>query len=671
MLTLAAVATELLVIVFPGLVLHRALATRVLALDEATTPNSEIRETDLLVLGLLPGLAIASTIGTALALFGLLRTPIFAAVMIALVAWRWRDALATLSALSDSGRAASRSLARGELLTLIAILIFAQNLIGLLIDAQLPSANIDVWNHNFPLAQSLVDHSGFVFPQIPDPLYGSYPLFFYMLFAEGLLFVNNVIAAKVMNTLIYLSFLLSLVFCARRARALATVTVTILVINNPFFSNGASDAMTDVPRVCFSVLALVFAYRFLRDRRIYFMFAAGLLAGGAVGGKYTEMLTPVLIGASILPWLIARRKESWIAAVLFVAGFVPVACHPYIRNWIYTGNPIYPFFFGHPGLSDDYIASLFLNFDPAHRSYVTNLFQLQGWQDFFFNVNEEFLSRWEYSKLTLALIAVGLVTPRSYIIFPTIYTLLLGIAWYTAMFTHARWGYTAYLMMLTTAYLSVTWIIDRAVAFWEPKGRDWGALAKTGGMKASLVAIPSWLSPNSLWRAGLVTLALYLGAQTVVRALIEPEGWTAFLPRWENKEQARALVETPGGLDTYLARTRPGFQIYRYIGDHDLRMVFQPFDNGSYFYQIAYNGGRNGNWMVPWYAHPKGPDDIDNFLSSNGIKYFVYRDGLNRVEIDRLGPEHVEISNELFRRVLPRSRRLLVDQLGWELYAID
>src|SRR5262249_49343637 len=156
--------------------------------------------------------------------------------------------------------------------------------IGLLIDAQLPSANIDVWNHNFPLAQSLVDHSGFVFPQIPDPLYGSYPLFFYMLFAEGLLFVNNVIAAKVMNTLIYLSFLLSLVFCARRARALATVTVTILFINNPFFSNGASDAMTDVPRVCFSVLALVFAYRFLRDRRIYFMFAAGLLAGGAVGG---------------------------------------------------------------------------------------------------------------------------------------------------------------------------------------------------------------------------------------------------------------------------------------------------------------------------------------------------------------------------------------------------
>src|SRR5262249_33214150 len=49
----------------------------------------------------------------------------------------------------------------------------------------------------------------------------------------------------------------------------------------------------------------------------------------------------------------------------------------------------------------------------------------------------------------------------------------------------------------------------------------------------------------------------------------------------------------------------------------------------------------------------------------------VYRDGLNRVEIDRLGPEHVEISNELFRRVVPRSRRLLVGQLGWELYAID
>jgi hypothetical protein len=377
-----AIATQLLFIVFPGLVLHRALAMRLLGVDRATRPAAEIPESALVVYGLLPALAIANAIGTILALFGLFHTTVFVAVMMAALIWRRRDAVATLAALADLFRMLWRALVRGELMILVAIGIFLETALGLLVNAQLPSENIDVWNHNLPLAQSIVGHAGFIMPQIPNMFYGSYPIFFHMFFAEGLLFVDHVIAAKVMNSLIYLGFLLSLLFCAQRARALATIALSVLIINDPFFSNGAEDAMTDVPRVCFAVLALVLTYRYLRDRRVYFLFAAGLLAGGDVAGKYTELLTPVWIGLALLPGLMSFRKEHWVGAGIFVAAFVPMACYPYLRNWILLGNPIYPFFFAHPGLSDQYVADLrtqvFQNFDPAFRSYVTNLFSLQG-----------------------------------------------------------------------------------------------------------------------------------------------------------------------------------------------------------------------------------------------------------------------------------------------------
>src|SRR5437016_620217 len=101
MVTAGAIASQVLFMLFPGLVLHRALAVRMLALDKAASPAGEIPESDLVVYGLIPGLVIANTIGTVLALFGLFRALVFVAVMVAVVVWRWRDAVATLRASAD------------------------------------------------------------------------------------------------------------------------------------------------------------------------------------------------------------------------------------------------------------------------------------------------------------------------------------------------------------------------------------------------------------------------------------------------------------------------------------------------------------------------------------------------------------------------------------------
>jgi hypothetical protein len=58
--------------------------------------------------------------------------------------------------------------------------------------------------------------------------------------------------------------------------------ISYLIIETPFFTRGTADLMTDTTRICFSTLAFVFAYQYFRRGQMYFLFASGLLAGGAM-----------------------------------------------------------------------------------------------------------------------------------------------------------------------------------------------------------------------------------------------------------------------------------------------------------------------------------------------------------------------------------------------------
>ena len=644
---------------------------RLLQLDRAGDALGEVPETDLVIYGLLPALAISTAIATVLSLFGLFRTTVFAAVMIFAVLFRWRDAIATLAALFAHARTAWRSLARGELMTLVAILIFSRTALGLAVYAQVPNINVDVWHHQVPLAQSIVDHAGFVTPQIDNMFYGTLPIFFNVLFAQAFLFVDNAIAADVANSLLYLGFLLSLLFCARRARAVAAFMLSILIINSEFFTAGAASAMTDLPRTCFTVLALVFTYRYLRDQRLYFLFAAGLLAGGAVAGKYTELLTPVLIGLSLSPRLLFDRR-GWIAVGIFAAAFLPLACYPYLRNWILLDNPVYPFFFAHPGLSDAYVAQTLAEnrrpFDPANRIYVTNLLSLMGWHDFFTVVYRWFFLGFRNSYYALALICAGLCFRGSRIAYLVLWAFLLAIAWYTIMFNSVRYALPFYLTLLSGGFLAGAWLIDRLVSHFEPLSCDWQAFYHGMIRRSWFEWLPRWLTPDKATRAALALLALLYCIS--IAGGIHRDGLAALMPQWADKQLGAAALE-PGGIEAYLNRNLKGYQIYRLIASQDLKMVMQPFDNGAVFYQAAYNGGRNNGWILPHHVLPDRLEDFESFLSRNGIRYFIYRPTLSLIELERLGPDQMKTAYALVQQIMPRSHRIFVDAFGWELYALD
>jgi hypothetical protein len=183
----------------------------------------------------------------------------------------------------------------------------------------------------------------------------------------------------------------------------------------------------------------------------------------------------------------------------------------------------------------------------------------------------------------------------------------------------------------------------------------------------------AWLTPIAIARIAAAALALVI-CGAVARG-VAANGLSYAFPSWLNRDLARAVLQ-PAGLQAYLLKTQEGYEIYRYIGDHDLRKVLQPFDNGAGHYQVAYNGGKNGDWLHRWSDLPATPADFVAFLRNNKIRYFVHSPSLPPLQAERLGqgsnnPRHAEMAYDLMRYLLPGSRLLLTDSFGWELREIS
>ncbi len=621
---------------------------------------------DLLLRSILPALAIIGTIGTFLALIRAFRPEIIVALGATLLIWRRHDAICIGTAISTLAVDVGRAIVRRNLLALAALAAFGALTYLLVLFSHMPVSHADIWVFQIPLARSMVAQHGFIYPQIGHIFYSNNPLFFNLLFAQALLFVDHFVAANAMNVVIYLGFLLCVASFAPRRKSFGLLLVLYFVATSSFFWINAATPLTDVPRTCYSVLALLFTHRYLLSSRAHELATSGLLAGVAVAGKYTELITIVLIGMALLPRLVREQRTRRDAAI-FGAIVMVVAGYWYVKNWVLLGNPVYPFVFGHPGLSDewmaDYMRDITRAFDPADRIYVTDLLTLQGWRDFAFILYKWFLADRTPPKIAVVLILIGLMRREVRIGALAWWTAALFVIWYAVMFNNIRWAMPAYLLFLSTAIVASFSLLDLSMA---------GLLAR-GVELSRWVALGSRIearTQHSRWRASIVAVGLgmaLLAAGLATRII--GHGTAGIVPRSIDGDLVRVAVGQLS-IDDYLATRREGYAVYRYIAEHDLRVVFQPFDNCAVDCATAYNGGRDGKWILPYRNLPSDGESIEQFLSEHGIRYFIYRTSLKDIEIDRFGQSHVDRSNRVFEALLPRSRLLLTDSFQWSLYEI-
>ncbi len=127
----------------------------------------------------------------------------------------------------------------------------------------------------------------------------------------------------------------------------------LLIVAIPSLVMLASWAYADMSLVYYSAAAL---YAFTHHRTTGFsswLFIAGMMAGFAMGIKYTSFVLPLTCGLLLLFQAPVRKAISSAAQFSIVA--LLVASPWYIRNAVYMGNPFYPFVF-EGRYWDDYLA---------------------------------------------------------------------------------------------------------------------------------------------------------------------------------------------------------------------------------------------------------------------------------------------------------------------------
>lgn len=237
----------------------------------------------------------------------------------------------------------------------------------------------------------------------------SFPALFEMLFtlAMGL---RGDVAAKLLHFsfipwLMALVYLISTRFFATESGAVAGVPTVpqsagtekrqsggwpavLVLISMPMVLNLGTQAYNDLPLAFYQVAALVAILRWRQHEQTDWLVLSGVFAGLAMGLKYTSFVTPLLLASTVIwhfwqqenqrlrrlkdssPRLRASAlKKSLRPLLILTAATTLIALPWYLKNWAFTGNPVYPFVFGGQ-FWDDFRAAAYagtgtgIGFDP-------------------------------------------------------------------------------------------------------------------------------------------------------------------------------------------------------------------------------------------------------------------------------------------------------------------
>ncbi len=170
-----------------------------------------------------------------------------------------------------------------------------------------------------------------------------------MLYSIGMM-ARSIALAKLLHFAIAVAGVFGLFRLALRlaGRSVAWITV-ICFVTIPLVFWEAGTAYVDLAATTYSTLSLLSLTRFAQTKDLRFVLLSGLMLGGMLGIKATALVTITLYAAGLVVVAMPDRERvaKAIKYALFM-GLIALAIGSpwYIKSWIYTGNPFYPFAYG-------------------------------------------------------------------------------------------------------------------------------------------------------------------------------------------------------------------------------------------------------------------------------------------------------------------------------------
>lgn len=123
----------------------------------------------------------------------------------------------------------------------------------------------------------------------------------------------------------------------------------------------ATSPYVDAATVSFEVIGILLFMEWAFQQRRDVLIASGFLYGFALSTKHLPMYSLLILAVLFIAVHISKKysfKIMLLHAVSFAVPLFLASGFWYIKSFILTGNPIYPFIFGHVGFTDEIIQSL-------------------------------------------------------------------------------------------------------------------------------------------------------------------------------------------------------------------------------------------------------------------------------------------------------------------------
>ena len=231
-----------------------------------------------------------------------------------------------------------------------------------LVCTRVPVTDGDALCYHLQVPKTFLANQGLSYE--PDLHETVYPLLMENLFGIALAF-RTTEACRLISWVMGLSLAVSVAAAASRWLGSRAIWASVLVLSVPAISNGMTVALNDVALSAWCQAALLSCLMWWERPMRSTAFLAGLMAGLALGVKYPAIVWVALLGLTTLGIMcnaylnqtiqceksIAKININQFTIYIFTLLFVGGVW--YLRAYMATGNPVYPFFkqvFGGSGL---------------------------------------------------------------------------------------------------------------------------------------------------------------------------------------------------------------------------------------------------------------------------------------------------------------------------------
>ncbi len=186
---------------------------------------------------------------------------------------------------------------------------------------------------------------------IPENWFTYYPFTWEMLYMLGMGLGSDIFAKLIHFSTLILFLLATYAFGRRFLPKPGGWIAAAILMGIPILPLWGNAAYTDIAWALFQFLAFVLFLVWIKERNLWLLGLSGVMQGLALGSKYLALSGAGILLIFVL-WYSLRDDGMWTGwkkairnGMIFGLGALIVALPWYLKNYIWTGNPVFPLYF--------------------------------------------------------------------------------------------------------------------------------------------------------------------------------------------------------------------------------------------------------------------------------------------------------------------------------------